>query len=128
METPALFPAKFAVVPLPLSRAGSAQDEQLLVELERQWAAAYVNGEADKLDAIFSPDYIQTNTRAVVTGKADEVGDLRSGSFRYETFDTTEMKVQLYGDAAVVTGKIYLKGVDVKSGKTIEGTMRMTDT
>jgi ketosteroid isomerase-like protein len=112
----------------PLTQAAAASDEQLLIEIERQWAAAYVSGDADKLDAIFSPDYIQTNTRAVVTGKADEVGDVRSGSFRYEKFDTTEMKVQLYGDAAVVTGKICLKGVDVKSGKTIEGAMRMTDT
>lgn len=104
------------------------QDEQALIEIEHQWAAAYVAGDAAKLDSIFSPDYIQTNTRAVVTGKADEVGDLRAGGFHYEKFETTEMKVQLYGDAAVVTGKIYLKGVDKNSGKTIEGNMRMTDT
>lgn len=128
MKTTALLLSILALFSCPLTHAATEPDEQLLIEIERQWAAAYVNGEADKLDAIFSPDYIQTNTRAVVTGKADEVGDLRSGSFRYEKFDTTEMKVQLYGDAAVVTGKIYLKGVDMKSGKTIEGTMRMTDT
>jgi ketosteroid isomerase-like protein len=104
------------------------QDEQTLLEIEHQWAAAYVAGDADKLDSIFSPDYIQTNTRAVVTGKTEEVGDLRAGGFHYEKFETTEMKVQLYGDAAVVTGSIYLKGVDKKSGKSIEGNMRMTDT
>jgi ketosteroid isomerase-like protein len=104
------------------------QDEQTLIEIEHQWAAAYVSGDADKLDSIFSADYIQTNTRGVVTGKAEEVGDLRASGFHYEKFDTTEMKVQLYGDAAVVTGKIHLKGVDKKSGKAIEGNMRMTDT
>ena len=104
------------------------QDEQLLIEIEHQWAAAYVSGDADKLSSIFSPDYIQTNTRGVVTGKTEEVGDLRAGQFHYEKFETTEMKVQLYGDAAVVTGRIYLKGVDMKSGKAVEGYMRMTDT
>jgi ketosteroid isomerase-like protein len=104
------------------------QDEQALIEIEHQWAAAYVSGDADKLSSIFSSDYIQTNTRGVVTGKTEEVDDLRAGGLHYEKFDTTEMKVQLYGDAAVVTGRIYLKGVDKKSGKTIEGSMRMTDT
>jgi ketosteroid isomerase-like protein len=128
MKTTPFFLALLAFLSCPLTRATATSDESLLIEIERQWAAAYVTGDADKLDTIFSPDYIQTNTRAVVTGKAEEVGDVRAGNFRYEKFDTTEMKVQLYGEAAVVTGKIYLKGVDLKSGKTIEGTMRMTDT
>ena len=96
--------------------------------MERQWAAAYVARDADKLSELFSPDYIQTNTRAAVTGRTEEVEDLRSGRTRYEKFDTTDMNVQLYGHAAVVTGRIYLKGVDQKSGKTFEGNMRMTDT
>lgn len=122
-----IFPASWPVKANP-TRDQLKQDEQALIEIEHQWAAAYVAGDADKLDSIFSPDYIQTNTRAVVTGKAEEVGDLRAGGFHYEKFETTEMKVQLYGDAAVVTGKIYLKGVQKKSGKTIEGNMRMTDT
>lgn len=104
------------------------QDEQLLIEIEHEWAAAYVSGDADKLSSIFSPDYIQTNTRGIVTGKTEEVGDLRSGKFHYEKFETTEMKVQLYGDAAVVTGRIALQGVEKKSGKTFGGNMRMTDT
>ena len=134
MKSIASLAVYFAAVSL-LTLASSAtgnlqekQDEQTLIEIERQWAAAYVSGDADKLSAIFSPDYIQTNTRGVVTGRTEEVGDLRSGGFHYEKFDTTDMKVQLYGDAAVVTGLIYLKGVDKKSGKTIEGHMRMTDT
>ena len=125
----AFYPAALLLLNVIISPpARGDTDEQLLLQIEHQWAAAYVTGNADKLAAILSPDYIQTNTRAVVTGKTDEVGDLRKGDFHYEKFDTTEMKVQLYGDAAVVTGRIFLKGVDQKSGKTIEGSMRMTDT
>ena len=127
----ALFLFSLQVAPVIRTNAATdnkKQDEQTLIEIERQWAAAYVSGDVDKLSSLFSPDYIQTNTRGVVTGKTEEVGDLRSGGFHYQNFDTTDMKVQLYGDAAVVTGLIYLKGVDKKSGKTIEGYMRMTDT
>jgi len=103
-------------------------DEQALINLEYQWANAYVAADADKLASILSRDYVQTNTRARVTDKEEELSDLRKGTFRYEKFETTEMKVQLYGDAAVVTGVIAAKGTDKASGKTIEGRMRMTDT
>ena len=81
-------------------------DEQALINLEYQWANAYVAADADKLASILSRDYVQTNTRARVTDKEEELSDLRKGTFRYEKFETTEMKVQLYGDAAVVTGVI----------------------
>jgi ketosteroid isomerase-like protein len=110
------------------SSASKNGDEQALIEIEHQWANAYVSGNADKLASILSPDYIQTNTRARVTDKEEEVSDLRKGTFRYEKFETTQMKIQLYGDAAVVTGLITAKGTDTASGKTIEGHMRMTDT
>lgn len=98
-----------------------------MIDIEYQWANAYVSGDAEKLASILSRDYVQTNTRARVTDKEEEVSDLRKGTFRYEKFETTQMKVQLYGDAAVVTGLIAAKGTDTASGKTIEGHMRMTD-
>jgi ketosteroid isomerase-like protein len=85
-------------------------------------------GGCRKLASILSRDYVQTNTRARVTDKEEEVSDLRKETFRYEKFETMQMKVQLYGDAAVVTGLIAAKGTDTASGKTIEGHMRMTDT
>ena len=103
-------------------------DEKTLIEIEHRWANAYVSADAENLASILSPDYVQTNTRGKVTDKNEELSELRKGSFRYEKFETTEMKVQLYGDAAVVTGLITGKGTDKASGKTIEGHMRMTDT
>jgi len=110
------------------STGSKSGDEQVLIEIEQQWANAYVSADAEKLASILSRDYVQTNTRARVTDKQEEVSDLRKGTFRYEKFETTQMKVQLYGDAAVVTGLITAKGTDTASGKTIEGHMRMTDT
>jgi len=111
-----------------LLQGGQTADEQAVIDLEYQWAAAYVKGDATKLDSIFGPGYVQTNTRGKVTSKSEELADLRSGRFRYEKFETTDIKVQLYGDAAVVTGLISAKGTDSESGKTVEGQMRMTDT
>jgi ketosteroid isomerase-like protein len=123
------------VIPLSLWRvvAGDSSqtknaDEQALLDIEYQWANAYVSRDAEKLASILSRDYVQTNTRARVTDKEEELSDLHKGTFRYEKFETTQMKVQLYGDAAVVTGLIAAKGTDTASGKTIEGQMRMTDT
>ena len=110
------------------SKADKSADEKALIDIEYQWANAYVSGNADKLASILSPDYVQMSARARVTRRDEEVTDLRKGTFRYEKFETTQMKVQLYDDAAVVTGLIMAKGTDTASGKTIEGHMRMTDT
>jgi len=99
-----------------------------LIDIEYRCANAYVSGDAEKLASILSRDYVQTNTRAQVTDKGEEVSDLRKGTFGYEKFETTQIKVQLYGNAAVVTGLIAAKGTDKASEKTIEGHMRMTDT
>lgn len=105
-----------------------SDDEQALLEIERQWADAYLSGNADKLAAIFSSDYVQTNTRASVSYKDDEVAELRAGAYRYDKFDMTDMKVQLYGDAAVVTGNMWVKATDKASGKAMDMRMRVTDT
>ena len=69
-------------------------DEQVLLDVEYQWANAYVSRDAEKLASILSRDYVQTNTRARVTDKEEEVLDLRKGTFRYEKFETTQMKVR----------------------------------
>lgn len=110
------------------SSRNSSDDEQALLEIERQWAGAYLSGNADKLAAIFSNDYIQTNTRASVSYKDEEVAELRAGGFRYDKFDMTDMKVQLYGNAAVVTGNMWVKATDKASGKSLDMQMRVTDT
>jgi ketosteroid isomerase-like protein len=135
LTTPALLVVSLLVIAPPIwkvAAADSAQpknaDEQALIDIEYQWANAYVSGDAEKLASILSGDYVQTNTRARVTDKAEEVSYLRKGTFRYEKFETTQLKVHLYGDAAVVTGLIAAKGTDTASGKTIQGHMRMTDT
>jgi ketosteroid isomerase-like protein len=133
LTIPVLVVVSLPIIAPPVWRAAAGDsakngDEQALIDIEYQWANAYVSADADKLAAILSSDYVQTNTRARVTDKEEEVADLRKGTFRYEKFETTEMKVQLYGNAAVVTGLIAAKGTDKASGKTIEGHMRMTDT
>ena len=133
LTIPVLIVILLLTIALPVWRVAAGDvaktaDEQALLDLEYQWAKAYVSVNADQLASILSPDYIQTNTRARVTDREEEVADLRKGTFRYEKFETTEMKVQIYGEAAVVTGLIAAKGTDKASGKTIEGQMRMTDT
>jgi hypothetical protein len=102
-----LLAVSLLIISAPLWRVAAADssqsknaDEQALIDIEYQWANAYVSGDAEKLASILSRDYIQTNTRARVTDKEEEVSDLRKGTFRYEKFETTQMKVQLYGNAA----------------------------
>lgn len=50
--------------------------------------------------------------------KADLLNGLKSGSFKAETFTLDDMKVKIYGDAAVVRAKVTMKGS--YQGQTID--------
>jgi ketosteroid isomerase-like protein len=106
----------------------SAADEQALDHIEHRWCDAYLKGDADYIDAVMDPTFVQTNVRGEVTDKAEELAELRHGDIAYERFETSDLKIQVYGDAAVVTGRTYIKGKVKATGREINASIRITDT
>jgi ketosteroid isomerase-like protein len=114
----------FGVAILAQTKAGSAEQE--LLKLEQEWANALVKSDMAFLDRIRAEDYTWTDTQGVVWTKAQGDASLTSGEDVISSCVTDDMKVRVYGDAAVVTGLQTMK--ETLKGKDISGQMRFTDT
>ncbi len=108
--------------------AGAEDDEQTILALEEGWAHAYVADDATYLERVMGPGYVQTNVRGEVSTKAEEVAEVRDHAIHYERFESSDLKVRVYGDAAVVTGQTMIKATVAKSGRVIDASIRFTDT
>ena len=96
------------------------------MKLENDWAKAALAGDPASLGKLLAPDYVYTDQDAQMASRADMLAGMKSGKTKYDTFTVADMKVHVYGDAAVVTGKGHLKGTE--NGKPIDEEIRFTDT
>jgi uncharacterized protein (TIGR02246 family) len=103
---------------------GSA-DEQALLQLERDWTAAWLKQDAAAMDAILAEGYVE-NANGQTTLKKQYVADMKAGIYKVESAEASDMRVVVFGDHAVVNGssasKYTMRGKDA-SRKT-----RWTDT
>ena len=101
---------------LQASRAHSS-DEVELIRLERVWNDAHVNGDADALDGLWAEDLTVTVPNMQVITKQSAIAIARSGRVKFKRYETSDVRVRLYGDAAVLTGIVertrVLNGQDV---------------
>jgi ketosteroid isomerase-like protein len=84
---------------------GAAEDEAALRALEAKWDTATLKGDAATLGSILADGFVSTDSDGTVRTKAEIVSELRAGNIRYASAKTDDVKVALYGDAAVVTGR-----------------------
>ena len=106
--------------------APPANDEQALMQLEDRLSEAFRTGDVDTVARIEDERYTLTNSRALVSHRADDIAELKARDPRYDEFRTHDMKVRLYGDTAIVIGIVSLKGTS--GGKPFDADMRFTDT
>jgi len=107
--------------------SASARLEQELMQMERDWSAAYLSHDVAVVDRILADDYIGTDGRGVMTNKAQEIEDARSTDANRKVLSELidDLKVRLYGDTAVVNGRSTEKiGVN---GKELTIQYRRTD-
>jgi ketosteroid isomerase-like protein len=111
--------------PLAQQKASSASDEAALRALEDKWAAALLNADANALASILADTWVVTYVDGKVDNKAGELAALRAGTLKVSAYKNDDVRVFLYGDAAVATGRASMKGV--ANGKAIDMVMRWTD-
>jgi len=104
----------------------SGSVEQLLMRMERNWGEAIVQRNIGKIREIVAPDVLLTTPDGTVQSLGDDLAELQSGAFSAELYDSFDMKVKLYGDCAVVTGRTKLKGK--YKGEEVQDQFRWTDT
>ncbi|MGB6385431.1 MAG: nuclear transport factor 2 family protein [Terriglobales bacterium] len=116
--------AAFAVVSLFIlatlcgsAAAQSVEDEIKKIETDR--AAAVVKGDMATLEKETSDDYTLVNINGQVSNKAQMIDGFKSGQNKLTSNELSDMKVRVYGNTAVVTGKVEVKGM--MGGKDVNG-------
>ena len=106
--------------------ASAGADEEMLMKMENEWGTALVKVDFATINRIASPDWILTTPDGVQHTKAETDADLKSGKVKFESFKIDDLKVRVYGNAAVVFGLTTEKmKID---GQDISGQNRFTDT
>jgi ketosteroid isomerase-like protein len=109
-----------------LAQQRNVRPEQELLKLEQQWGDALVKPDLTFLDRIMAEDYMFTSPLGEVLTKAQMLAELKSGEDVVSSVVNHDMKVRVYGDAAVVTGHSTYK--ETVQGNDISGEYRWTDT
>lgn len=110
----------------PKAAAPAKSAEQELINLENELTSAYVHGDTAALERIEAPGFVYTDLKGEVSGKAQDIADVKSGAFKLQSFTPENMKAHMFGDTAVVTGHGTQEGT--YNGKDVSGTYAYTDT
>jgi ketosteroid isomerase-like protein len=108
--------------PLPASSGGV---EKAITRLEYTWAGAQRDGKAEIVEPMLAETFINTDADGQTSGKVQLLANLKGG--KWEQNGISDVKVTVYGDAAVATGAWRGKGVD-GDGTRIDRGERWTDT
>jgi len=113
-----------ALVQAPVRSASVTAEETTLGQLEADWNAAHVRGDAAALDHLLADDLVVMVPAMRVMTKADALGMFTSGRMKFERYETSETTFRIYDEAAIVTGR--LRRSRVVAGATVEDDWRFT--
>src|ERR1051326_2513894 len=88
--------------------------EQIIRQLDRERIQAQVSADAVALDRIYADDFIGIGPSGTLRTKKDVLADFTSGSLRFQSITTDDVRVRVYGNAAVETGLSTMKGQDAE--------------
>jgi uncharacterized protein DUF4440 len=86
------------------SARGNSADASALTDLEMKWVSALMKSDTATLEGIFAGGYVDTDEHSRRSDKQSVLSVLKSGELKMESIKLSDMKVYIYGDAAVVTG------------------------
>jgi len=101
----------FALTVLTASKQVSAQSssehgKQELERLEKVWNEAHEHGDADVLQSLWADDLEVDVPKMPVMSKTEVLAFARSGRMKFLRYATSDINIRVYGDAAVVTGRL----------------------
>jgi hypothetical protein len=98
--------------------------EQVILALEHQWIQAQKTNNPDLLAPLLADRFVNTGTDGTVRNKVEYLANERTT--KYLSVDYADLKVIVFGDAAVAT--LISKGKYTDESGTFESHSRWTDT
>jgi ketosteroid isomerase-like protein len=102
----------------------TSTDEAHIRTLNEASGEAQVKRDMATLDRLLADDFILTRANGVVANKAQNLADVQSGERSFTSYKNDDVRVRLYGDAAVVTGQVVSSGT--YKGQDFSGRFRYT--
>ena len=97
-----------------------------LLALEKMWNQAQLLRDSSALQALVGDRFVDTEWDGQVSDKEKFLADIRDPQYKPSAMSIQDVKVEEYGNTAIVTGIYHTKGS--YQGKPYEHTGRFTDT
>jgi ketosteroid isomerase-like protein len=101
-------------------------DEQALIKLEQDWAAARGKRDLAAIDRIVAQGWMFTNPDGVLIAKAQADENLKTGAIVFLSSKFDDFAVRIHGDTAVVF-TLVTQSLNI-NGNEVRGQFRCTDT
>jgi ketosteroid isomerase-like protein len=108
------------------AKEAPSPDAGNLVALERMWNEAQVNRDVPAIASMIGDRFINTEFDGEVSDRGKFLSDFADPKFELTFMNIQDVKVEVYGNAAVVTGTYHTKGT--YGGKPYDHIGRFTDT
>ncbi len=102
--------------------AGSIEEE--IKKLEEDRNQAVLKADTAALDRMTSDDYTLITLQGELMTKAQILDGFKSGAIKFESRELSDLNVRVYGNTAVVTGRVTQKSTE--NGKDISAQSRFT--
>ena len=104
---------------------GQSAAEKELTKVENDWSTAWVKSDVKFLEQLYATEYHAIGSDGTVYNKVDGIKDDTSPEYMEKSFILSDLKVHVYGETAVVTGRNNVKFK--KGGKAEQIDSRFTD-
>ena len=101
-------------------------DQGKLVALENAWNQAQIHRDTRALDSLVGDRFVYTDTDGTVMNKTQFMADIKDPSFEASSIVNSDIHINMYPNAAIVTGKYHTLGT--YKGKPLDHWGRFTDT
>ena len=103
---------------------GAPSAEQAIQQQDQERIRAQIAADTVALRRIYADDFLGIGPTGVVRTKAQVIADFTSHALTYQSITTAEVRVRVYGNTAVETGRSTMVGQD--KGKTVPRDNRFT--
>ena len=102
----------------------AAGPEQAVQQQDQARIRAQINADTVALRRVYADDFLGIGPTGVVRNKAEVIADFTTHALTYQSITTAEVRVRVYGNAAVQTGRSTMVGQD--KGKAVPRENRFT--
>jgi uncharacterized protein (TIGR02246 family) len=118
--------AAWAGLAAPALAGNPEEDKKTVAALDTEYQAAVKRNDAETMARILADDFVLVTGRGKTYTKSDLIEQARQKTALYEKQDELSQTVRVWGDTAVVTALLWIKGTN--EGKPYERKLWFSDT